>query len=455
MGPATPWLRAALLATLAACAALGLAGAAYADHGGRDFTDRDMERADRSRSSHDGDDRSNRDNDRGGRSDERRGDESRGRGSRSGDALKEDRRASSRRGPHIPTEIDREGHERRSGEIILIGTAASIQSVRDSGYAVISARELAALGEVLARIRIDANASMEDIIQRLRALVPEAYVAPNHVFYPSAAEARVETPRAADEAAPVKTSSATIGIIDTGVDSKWAPLSTKIAQTHSFADGGYTPRAHGTIVSEIAARQGARLVVADVFGVDSNSKLIAAADAIASAIDWLMSEQVTLMNISIEGPDNGVLAHVIDRATQRGAIIVAAAGNSGPAAPPVYPAAYPRVIAVTAVDDRGRIYPRANRGDYIAFAALGVRVPVSYPAKDSAFVSGTSFAAPAVTCELARRLAEPHEGGASAVLAELERDVDDLGARGRDPVFGWGRVRSHEPPRLARAIGGS
>ncbi len=90
-------------------------------------------------------------------------------------------------------------------------------------------------------------------------------------------------------------------------------------------------RTHGTLVSEIVARSGARLTIADVFGVDGDNRLIAPAAAIASAIDWMVANGVRVINISIEGPDNFVLAHVIKRALAADVAIVAAAGNGGPA----------------------------------------------------------------------------------------------------------------------------
>ena len=59
----------------------------------------------------------------------------------------------------------------------------------------------------------------------------------------------------------------------------------------------------------------------------------------------------------------------LERVTTYHAIVVAAAGNSGPAASPALPASEPRVIGVTDVDDRPQPYSKANRGDYVDFAA--------------------------------------------------------------------------------------
>lgn len=125
---------------------------------------------------------------------------------------------------------------------------------------------------------------------------------------------------------------------------------------------------------------------------------------------------------------------------RRGIIIVAAAGNRGPASPPLYPAAYRSTIAVTATDARSRIYSRANRGDYVFVAAPGVDVLAPVPRDDVEGVSGTSFAAAFLSGLLALRVEQT--GGLTPTQAQLEisRSVKDLGRAGRDQIFGHGLV---------------
>ena len=120
----------------------------------------------------------------------------------------------------------------------------------------------------------------------------------------------------------------------------------------------------------------------------------ASALAIASALNWMVQNRVVLVNISLAGDNNALMALAVHRASARGTILVAAAGNAGPDAPPAYPGALPEVIAVTAVDQNGAVFPQANRGDYIAFAAPGVRIWVTGPDGQGRFETGTSFAAP-------------------------------------------------------------
>ncbi len=346
-----------------------------------------------------------------------------------------------RRGSSTRFEVERDtaGRERVRREVLMVADQRSIDTVRDAGFAIISERPLIAFTETLARIRVRRGRSVEQTISELQALAPLASIAPDHLFRPSGDE--VGATAAETTLAPVAAINAGhVGVIDTGADVSWPALTHSIVQTEGFADGGYTSRAHGTLVSEVVARSGARLTVADVFGVDADNRLIAPAAAIASAIDWLVVNHVRVINISIEGPDNFVLAHVIKRALAADVAIVAAAGNGGPAAAPAFPAAYPGVIAVTAVDENGQVYRRANRGDYIAFAARGVHVESDYESATSKAktVSGTSFASPVVAAAIARRL--DGSAGISGVIDSLKSEARDLGEPGRDAIYGWGEL---------------
>jgi hypothetical protein len=85
------------------------------------------------------------------------------------------------------------------------------------------------------------------------------------------------------------------------------------------------------------------------------------------------------------------------------------------------------------------VYRRANQGRHIAFAARGVRVVTGYPSAKSKAVSGTSFAAPIVAVALAHKIKNGEIASRDAVLA-LQHEAQDLGAPGKDSVFGWGIV---------------
>lgn len=362
----------------------------------------------------------------------------------------DDDMAEGRSGPslaRIDVERDPLGRERRGDEVLMIGRTESIVAARAAGYTIISERPMTSMGETLARIRVRSGTSVEQTIAELQSLAPDASVAPHHLFRPS--QGATGTPDA--QQAPVTAATpraVTIGVIDTGVATSSALLARAVTRTQAFTESGYRPRPHGTLVASIAAAGGAGVAVADVFGIDTENRLIASAAAIAAAIDWLVTAHVPVINISIEGPDNIVLARVIRRALASNTAIVAAAGNGGPVASAPFPAAYPGVIAVTAVDASGEVYRRANRGDYITFAARGVRIS-NADVGGAKVVSGTSFASPIVSAAIAQHLTRDATSVAQA-LDLLRREALDLGPPGRDSIFGWGEIKPLEPLAQAR-----
>jgi subtilisin family serine protease len=136
-----------------------------------------------------------------------------------------------------------------------------------------------------------------------------------------------------------------------------------------------------------------------------------------------------VINVSLVGPRNRIIEALVAQLVARGFIIVAAVGNDGPAAAPLYPASYPGVVGVTGVDARGRALPEAARGPQVDFAAAGVVPPRT---------RGTSYAAPIVAGLMARRIERPEPGRARSAVDALRAEARDLGERGRDNVYGDG-----------------
>jgi subtilisin family serine protease len=148
------------------------------------------------------------------------------------------------------------------------------------------------------------------------------------------------------------------------------------------------------------------------------------------ALSWLATEQIPTINVSLVGPRNRIVEAAVAQLVRRGFLIVAAVGNDGPAAAALYPASYEGVVGVTGVDRRGRVLVEAGRGPQVDFAALGV----------VGRVRGTSYAAPIVAGMLANHAAQPSPGAAERAIAALASQARDLGARGRDDVYGAGLV---------------
>src|SRR5690606_32954323 len=107
---------------------------------------------------------------------------------------------------------------------------------------------------------------------------------------------------------------------------------------------------------------------------DESGRPIASVVAVVAALDWLVQTRTPVVNLSLTGPDNLLLSLAVSRAVAQGVVLVAAAGNGGVDGPPAYPAAYPDVLAVAAVDRRLRPFDGGTRGDYIDLAAPGVGI---------------------------------------------------------------------------------
>jgi subtilisin family serine protease len=135
-----------------------------------------------------------------------------------------------------------------------------------------------------------------------------------------------------------------------------------------------------------------------------------------------------------------MLEQVVKMVVARGHLLVAAVGNDGPAAKPLYPASYPGVVGVTAVDAKRHVLIEASRGRQVSFAAPGADMVAAAPAGTFAVVRGTSYAAPIVAGLLAGFETEPNVQNAATALERLKQQAVDLGKPGVDPVFGFGLV---------------
>jgi len=156
----------------------------------------------------------------------------------------------------------------------------------------------------------------------------------------------------------------------------------------------------------------------------------------------MAANRVPAVNVSLSGEANDLLALAVRRAAARGTLLVAAAGNGGPGAPPAYPAAYAQVVAVTAVDRSGAVFAGANQGDYIAFAAPGVRIWTPGRNPFGEYQTGTSFAAPFATAAAALALMDGGPAEPQALKRLLARHSLHLGAPGKNPVYGYGLLKA-------------
>jgi subtilisin family serine protease len=242
-----------------------------------------------------------------------------------------------------------------------------------------------------------------------------------------------------------------IAVIDAGADSQHPELAGMILDTFDAIGSGDRVHAHGTsIVGAIAARvrlrgtaPGAHILVARAFGTHRSS-MDGTTMNIVKSIEWAMRRGARVINMSFAGARDPAIARHLASARQRGIILVAAAGNAGPNAAPLYPAADPAVIAVTATDADDRLFRSANRGNHIAVAAPGVDLWLPTLDGDYRMTSGTSFSSAEVTGVVALMLERNPGLNPDAVRRALMSTARDLGPRGVDPQFGAGLVDAYQ-----------
>jgi subtilisin family serine protease len=211
-----------------------------------------------------------------------------------------------------------------------------------------------------------------------------------------------------------------MGLIDTGFETAHPALAGVTVQRQAFAADGYRAAAHGLSVASLTgAGKGSTLYSADVYGGGPTG---GSALAVVRALAWMAQVRAPVVNVSLVGPANAAVQQAVAAVQGRGALIVAAVGNDGPAAPPAYPASYPGVVAVTGVDRRGKVLLEAGRASHLDFAAPGADISAAQ-GQGFAPVRGTSFAAPIV----AGRLAALVEGGTKDAVTALSRQAHQPG----------------------------
>jgi hypothetical protein len=243
-----------------------------------------------------------------------------------------------------------------------------------------------------------------------------------------------------------------IGLIDTGVNVEHEALKEQAIEVMArpASHGDASLQEHGTAIAALLVGRRdshtpgllprAKLVAVDAFYRDGGTADRTDVMSLVAAIEVLAERGVRVMNLSLSGPANEVLQKAIEAAQAKGIVIVAAAGNNGAGAEPAYPAAYPGVIAVTAVDQELKVYRRATQGPYVDLAAPGVNVWTASAQGSGSLKTGTSYAVPFVSAAAGLLLASRPDLDTKMVQSRLAEHTRDLGKPGWDPAFGFGLI---------------
>lgn len=326
-----------------------------------------------------------------------------------------------------------------------------VRRLTDDGYRVVERHRLALGNTDVIKLRKPGRLTLAAARQAVRDLEPAAIVDFNHYYRPDAEECsgrrclvRHIAGWPADGENLACRPALPIGLIDTQINTEHPSLQTSriISIPLEATDAERSGSRHGTAVAALLVGTGevtGLLSGWDLVAVDAFRKGdIATGLDLVRAIDILMQRNVGVINMSLSGPDNALLRKIISAAGARNIVLVAAAGNDGPRAKPLYPAAYPEVVAVTAIGRDKRVYRRAAQGAHIDIAAPGVNVWTAASVSGQRPRTGTSFAAPFVSAAAALIKANNPKFSTEEVRIVLENQAHDLGVPGRDDVFGWG-----------------
>jgi thermitase len=331
------------------------------------------------------------------------------------------------------------------------------------------------LGSNTYRVLLRPESDQNVALRRLATLADVVYIEPNRI---RTAELTPSDPLFVNQDALASIQAATawelsvggavpIAVLDTGVSPTHLDLKSKLLPGYDFLNRDSDPRdddGHGTYTAGVAAAVSNNdLGVAGVcwgcpiIPVKVLNRRGQGDDAsIAEGLRWAADNGARIISMSLGGPeDSQVLREAIEYAHSRGALIVAASGNSQAEGNlPSYPAAYEQVLAVSATRADDSVTSFSTIGGYVDIAAPGEGVLSTFwtvvDGDGYGIASGTSAAA-------------PHVAGAAGLIwsirPELTNDQvgdvlrlgsDDRGPPGFDPEYGYGRLNIRGALDVAR-----
>jgi hypothetical protein len=354
-----------------------------------------------------------------------------------------------------------------SNEVVMqLGGDLSSEQVagltRQYGLEVISRQAVSLLGRTVYRFRITGRLSVRDAIAGLQSRGATISAQPSYQFELAEAVAPTETTRQGDSAQYIVTKlglveahgiatgkNVKVAVIDSAIDGQHPDLQGVITASYdALPSNDLTPHPHGTgMAGAIGSHQrllgvapSARILGIRAFGL-SDSGAQGTSMNIVKGLEWAIAQGAQIINFSFAGPRDPLIEQAIRGLKDKGIVLIAAAGNAGPNSPPLFPAADPNVIAVSATDVDDKTYKNASRGRQVAIAAPGVDILVPAPAGGYQLTTGTSVAAAHVSGVVALMLERnprltPNDvrNILAATAKKLPSDRNEVGAGLVDPV---------------------
>jgi len=317
----------------------------------------------------------------------------------------------------------------------LIGATIGLFRVTDRRPVDVASREFAADASVRS-----VQPNFRYVLQQQKAKTSDA----DEIQY-AVAKLRLTEAHRLSKGADVR-----VAVIDSGIDLKHPELAGSIADSWDALGSSEGPHVHGTgVAGAIVAHAtvegsapAAKIIAIRAFGVVQHGAE-SSSFVLLKSFDYAAAHNAQIINMSFAGPKDALIERGIAAMAAKGIVMVAAAGNAGPKSPPLYPGAYPAVIAVSGTDAQDRLFAASNRGDYIAVSAPGQNIFLPAPENTYQMTSGTSFSAGFVSGIAALVLERNPALKPDDVRAIVMKTARDLGPPGRDNLFGAGEADAY------------
>jgi subtilisin family serine protease len=292
-----------------------------------------------------------------------------------------------------------------------------------------------------------ADASVRSVQPNFRYLLQDQKAVPSEGDPAQYALAKLRLPEAHTLA---HGANVTVAVIDSGIDVRHPELANAIADSFDALGSNEGPHVHGTGVAGaivaharlMGSAPAARILAIRAFGTAPNG-VESTTFVVLKGLDYAAAHGARIVNMSFAGPKDPLIDRGIAATAVKGILMVAASGNAGPKSPPLYPAANANVIAVSATDAQDKLFAASNRGAYIAVAAPGVDIFLPAPDEKYQITSGTSFSAAYVSGLAALMLERNPALKPDEMRAILMKTARDIGAPGRDDLFGAGEADAY------------
>jgi subtilisin len=249
-----------------------------------------------------------------------------------------------------------------------------------------------------------------------------------------------------------------VAVLDTGCAVLHPDLKDQLLDAVDFTNSKVGPadtNGHGTHCCGVIAAQRNKV---GIVGVAPEAKLlvgkvlgdggVGSVETIVKGIEWAVSKKADIISMSFgANVSDKRLQKAVELAHSKGVLLIAAAGNEGPGPQTVgYPARYPQVLSVAAIDPNRKVAKFSSRGPEVDIAAPGVDILSCYPPKNYAKLSGTSMATPFVAGVVALLLSYNRAKGISSVrntsdlIEVVKATAFDAGSQGFDNEYGWGLI---------------